>query len=166
MPRDRSTFKLRCNTDKEINITVQQCKSEGLKSLFIERCFGVLLTPGKLVRQADMQLLDMTSMGYSDCLHATPGNDKSLVPYVIRAEWKSTERNLEPLNSESQRTYITVAVDLVIRSIQEPVRFVIETPVSIQSQNEIRIMEHLFSNKRGLRQRFVLRLKEVSHSYL
>ena len=65
VPRDqKSCFKLRCNTDKEVGITVKQIPSDTLPPLYIERCFGVLLSPGRLVRQADMQLLDLVSMGY------------------------------------------------------------------------------------------------------
>lgn len=56
-PRDRSSFRLRCNTDKQVSITVKQTQSNKLPTLYIERCFGVLLSPGKLVRQADMRVI-------------------------------------------------------------------------------------------------------------
>lgn len=168
VPRDRSAFKLRCNTDKELYITVNQTPSPTLPSLFIERCFGVLLSPGKLVRQADMQLLDMVTMGYTnDQPNQSPNisigsNVSALSPYLIRAEWKASDKNFEQLNLEAAKLYITVAVDLVIRGIQEPVRFVIETSVVIQSQNEIRLMDHFnFSgSKRSMSQRFYLQLKD------
>lgn len=168
VPRDRHCFKLRCNTDKEVWIHVNQQSSNALPPLFIERCFGVLLSPGKLVRQADMQLLDMVSMAYIKSDHPSnppqPANApiSPLLPYLIRAEWKASDKNFEQLNLESSKMYITVAVDLVIRGIQEPVRFVIETPVIIQSQNEMRLMDHfiLSGSKRSMSQRFYLQLKD------
>lgn len=146
---------------------MSQTPSANLPILYIERCFGVLLSPGKLVRQADMQLLDMANMGYtnepSSANASVVANQvNALSPYVIRAEWKASDKNFEQLNLESSKLYITVAVDLVIRGIQEPVRFVIETTVMIQSQNEMRIMDHFnFSgSKKSMSQRFYLQLKD------
>lgn len=136
---------------------MKQTQSNELPVLYIERCFGVLLSPGKLVRQADMQLLDMVSMGYVK----TESTHGWLQPYLVRAEWKANDRNFERLNLESQKMFITVAVDLVIKGIQEPVRFVIETPVTIQAQNELRIMDHFFTgSKKAMLQRFYLQLKD------
>lgn len=172
VPRDRMGFKLRANTDKEVRITVKQTPSSVLQPLLIERCFGVLLSPGKLVRQADMQLIDLGTMGYqigagansggggggdSSAAAAVPITPLCLNPYCIHAEWKA--KAFEQLNLESQKTFLTVAVDIVIRGIQEPVRFVIETPVNIQSQSEIRIMDH-FISKRPMTLRFYLQLKK------
>lgn len=107
-----------------------------------------------------MQLLDMVSMGYAKT--EQPTANPWLYPYLIRAEWKANDKNFEKLNLESQKMFITVAVHLVIKGIQEPVQFVIETPVTIQSQNEIRIMDHFFTsgNKKTMLQRFYLQLKE------
>lgn len=165
--RDRACFKLRCNTDKEIALTVKQTPSTNLQPLLLERCFGVLLSPGKLVRQADMQLLDMVTMGYvkdeKQTTVVTGGQTTTpLSPYIIRAEWKANDKNFEQLNAESPKMYITVAVDLVIKGIREPVRFIIETLVSIQPQNEIRIMDHFnfSSSKKTMTQRFYLQLKD------
>lgn len=179
VPRDRTTFRLRCNTDKEISISVKQSPSAKLAPLFIERCFGVLLSPGKLVRQADMQLLDMVTMGYQKVdttqSGATSGTSTAttnattamtaptswLQPYVIKAEWMSSDRNFERLNTETHKMYITVAIDLVIKGIQEPVRFVIETPVTIQANNDFALMKYLSSGgKKTMMQRFYLQLKD------
>lgn len=52
---------------------------------------------------------------------------------------------------------MTVAVDLVVRGIREPVRFVIETPVKIFSQNS----SFWYFNRRSLVQQFFLHSKEV-----
>ncbi|XP_059620211.1 rab GTPase-activating protein 1-like isoform X2 [Phlebotomus argentipes] len=157
VPRDRSGFKLRCNTNKEVHITVKQTLSEALPTLTIERCFGVLLAPGKLVRQADMQLLDMVSMEYA----RTENAPALAVPsYQITAEWKATDKAFEQLNLERQSMEITVAVDLVIKGIQEPVRFVIETPVTIQPQSELRFIENWLNKKSNLVMRYYLQLKK------
>lgn len=178
VPRDRTSFRLRCNTDKEISITVKQSPSTKLAPLFIERCFGVLLSPGKLVRQADMQLLDMVTMGYQKTETTQSGNTAGTVgtansaatssatnnwlhPYLIRAEWKSSDRNFERLNTETNKMFITVAIDLVIKGIQEPVRFVIETPVTIQANNDFLLMKYWSSSgKKSMMQRFYLQLKD------
>uniref|UniRef100_A0A182JVN4 Rab-GAP TBC domain-containing protein n=1 Tax=Anopheles christyi TaxID=43041 RepID=A0A182JVN4_9DIPT len=181
VPRDvKSSFRLRCKTDKEVCITVRQVPSDRFPSLLIERCFGVLLSPGRIVRQADMQLLDMVSMGYVKPTEGNPpasgtGNSNSgasaasnssvpspanfsQFPYQIKAEWKA--HAFEPLNMETPKKALTVAVDLVIKGIQEPVRFVIETSVAILSQSELRIVPNMFSNKRPLLLHFYLTLRE------
>jgi len=44
---------------------------------------------------------------------------------MILATWDPTEQNFEPLNVETPKEvkqYMTIAIDLVIRGIQEPVR--------------------------------------------
>ncbi|XP_062129681.1 rab GTPase-activating protein 1-like isoform X1 [Drosophila sulfurigaster albostrigata] len=163
VPRDRGCFKLRANTDKEVCITVKQTASNVLQPLYIERCFGVLVAPGKLVVQKDMHLIDMLNMGYV----TTPsgGNEPDNVSaclnaYAIRAEWKAQEKAFEQLNLETSKTNLTVAVDIVMRGIQEPVRFVIETPVTIQSASDMRIMDH-FMSKRPMTLRFYLHLKRT-----
>uniref|UniRef100_A0A182QBR8 Rab-GAP TBC domain-containing protein n=1 Tax=Anopheles farauti TaxID=69004 RepID=A0A182QBR8_9DIPT len=192
VPRDvKSSFRLRSKTDKEVCITVRQVPSDRFPSLLIERCFGVLLSPGRIVRQADMQLLDMVSMGYvkppegnasapigsgtgssSSNSNATNGSSSaagaagggasaanfSQFPYQIKAEWKA--HAFEPLNMETPKKALTVAVDLVIKGIQEPVRFIIETSVAILSQSELRIVPNMFSNKRPLLLHFYLTLRE------
>lgn len=174
VPRDRTgTFKLRANTDKEVYITVKQTPSTVLQPLFIDRCFGVLLSPGKLVRQADMRLIDMISMGYVQQSTVTtsgagdippPVTPLCLNPYHIQAEWKTSEKAFEQLNVETSKTFLTVAVDIVMRGIQEPVRFVIETAVTIQSAGELRIMDH-FISKRPMTLRFYLHLKRTTDEF-
>ncbi|XP_061389224.1 rab GTPase-activating protein 1-like [Musca vetustissima] len=178
VPRDRGTFKLRANTDKEVYITVKQTPSTVLQPLFIDRCFGVLLSPGKLVRQADMRLIDMISMGYVQQQPASSNNSSGggagdapppitplcLNPYHIQAEWKASEKAFDQLNVETSKTFLTVAVDIVMRGIQEPVRFVIETPVQIQSAGELRIMDH-FISKRPMTLRFYLHLKRTTDEF-
>lgn len=152
MPKDRSQFKLRANTDKQLCFTVHQVSSGHQHILLIERCFGVLVCPGRNVRHGDMRLLEMVSMG----IGANPNS------YIITAQWDSADPALEALNEvgdpSGNKTHITVALDLVIRGIQEPVRLQLETPVKIYQKNE------RFWNltKRSLVKQFYLNLKEVS----
>uniref|UniRef100_A0A1A9Z3C5 Rab-GAP TBC domain-containing protein n=1 Tax=Glossina pallidipes TaxID=7398 RepID=A0A1A9Z3C5_GLOPL len=173
VPRDRNCFKLRANTDKEVYITVKQTPSTVLQPLFIDRCFGVLLSPGKLVRQADMRLIDMIGMGYLQQQASSVGSGDipipvntsfPLNPYYIRAEWKAGEKAFAQLNVETSKTFLTVAVDIVMRGIQEPVRFVIETPVTIQSAGELRIRDH-FIPKRPMTLGFYLHLKRTTDDF-
>lgn len=79
---------------------------------------------------------------------------------IICASWDPTEAAFEQLNIETAkdvRQYMTVAVDLVIRGIQEPVRFPIESAVRVFGQNE----RFWYFQKRSLIQQFILNLKEV-----
>lgn len=78
----------------------------------------------------------------------------------VSATWDPTESSFEPLNIETPKdhlSYMTIAVDLVIRGIQEPVRFQIETPVRVFSSTE----RFWYFQKRSLIQQFFLNLKEV-----
>lgn len=80
---------------------------------------------------------------------------------LVCATWDPTEPSFEPLNVETPKEhqlYMTVAVDLVIRGIQEPVRFQIEMPVRVFSPND----RFWSFNKKLLIQQFFLNLKEVS----
>ncbi|MBN3326357.1 RBG1L protein, partial [Atractosteus spatula] len=54
--RDKFYFKLRQGIEKKVVVTIQQITN---KELGIERCFGMLLSPGQKVRNSDMHLLDM-----------------------------------------------------------------------------------------------------------
>nr|CAD7410066.1 unnamed protein product [Timema cristinae] len=271
VPKDRSYFKLRVNLEKQLCITVQQV-SENDVDLEVERCFGVLVSPGRNVKHSDMQLLEMIKCTASNvreslvCLqikctarnvreslvcpqlkHTARNVRESLVCpqfkctasnvreslacpqikctasnvceslpamfaspwfvsglnaqsgmfenpwfvpslntqpgmfvspwfvsqqvsmgsgtgdkqcYVISGQLDPTEPEFESLNIETPREgrlYITVAVDLVIRGIQEPVRFLVETPVKVFPQNE----RFWYFSRRPLIQQFTLHLKEI-----
>uniref|UniRef100_A0A0L8GS16 Rab-GAP TBC domain-containing protein n=1 Tax=Octopus bimaculoides TaxID=37653 RepID=A0A0L8GS16_OCTBM len=147
VPRDKSCFKLRCNMDKKIIITVQQ---NSLLELKIERCFGLLLSPGRNVKHGDMQLIEMECMGNSN-------DGKS---YIISGHWDPTEPSFTVLNSETEkdnRVFLTIAVDLVISGIQEPVRFAIETKAKIFPQTE----RFWYFTKKPHYEQFHLKLKQV-----
>lgn len=135
VPKDKETFKLRKNLDKQIIITIQQLTNQTLE---IERCFGVLMCPGRNVSHKDMQLLQTISMGKSNTYDSNVSNN-----YFVSASWDiqdtSAASSLQVLNDETQkemRVFMTVAVDLVINGLADPVRFCIETKARIYSQNE------------------------------
>ena len=54
--KDHQCFKLRQGLAKSLVLSVQQMYN---KELAIERCFGLLLCPGRNVKNSDMHLLDM-----------------------------------------------------------------------------------------------------------
>ncbi|XP_014284415.1 rab GTPase-activating protein 1 isoform X1 [Halyomorpha halys] len=152
VPRDRSCFKLRCNIEKQVCLTITQVSTEGQKKLEVKRCFGVLIAPGKHVKHSDMQLLDMASMGSEKV------DDTS---YVITGLWDPKDPAFELLNTETEgkdkKVYLTVAVDLVVRGITEPVRLLVETLVRVYHQGE----RFWYFTRRPLVQPFSLNLKEV-----
>lgn len=155
--REKTCFKIRPNCDKEICITVKQIQSEHLPPLFIERCFGVLLSIGKIKKQADMLLLELSTLG---------AYLKNLPDFKIVANWDLSDKAFEVIN-ESHKTYlITIAVDLVIKGIQEPVRFVLETHMKIdnsETHSSSRFSNPFIfqqGNRRPFLKKFYIQLKE------
>ncbi|XP_078605656.1 rab GTPase-activating protein 1-like [Branchiostoma floridae x Branchiostoma japonicum] len=150
VPRDKQFFKLRKDLQKKININVQQMTNEDLT---IERCFGLLLCPGRNVKHSDMHLLDMDSMGNS-------ADGKS---YLISGNWNPSDPQFVVLNTETPkntRVFMTIAIDLVITGIQEPVRFVVETKAQIYPVSE----RFWYFSKKTFHEQYNLRLKQIEGS--
>ncbi|XP_019866327.2 rab GTPase-activating protein 1-like isoform X3 [Aethina tumida] len=154
--KDKSGFKLKANVEKQLAISIRQVSENG-PQLHIERCFGVLVAAGRHVKHSDMQLLEMVEQIESN--GSTPATERNGT--VICAAWDTSERSFDAFNVETPKDgkqYMTVAVDLVIRCIKEPVRFLIETPVRIYGQSE---RNFWYFNRKSLTQQFFLNLKEV-----
>lgn len=99
-------------------------------------------------KQADFKLLDFFIPEVKD--------DKDA--FFIRAEWKANDKEFEKINL-TDPIFLSIAVDLVIKGIVEPLRFVIETRVTV---SETKFMDNfLFHyNKRPMTVKFFIQLKE------
>ncbi|XP_026728714.1 rab GTPase-activating protein 1-like isoform X2 [Trichoplusia ni] len=158
VPKERLGFKLRGGIDKQVTINVKQVTSNiqpesddpqatYTGGLYIERCFGILLAPGRSVKHSDMRLLEMVSgsSGGSGC--------------SVCALWNAGESALAAFNvasGDGAPAYMSLALDLVIRGIPDPLRLVIETPVKIFPPTE----RFWYYSKRPLVQQFYINLKE------
>jgi len=149
-----SCFKFRRNLEKKVFVEVVQTSN---LQLTVERCFGLLLTPGRNVKQGDMHLLEMIrNPTTSTSLNDEVSTDGS---YQAVASWNPRHNHFKLLNTETQkgtRVFLSVAIDVVIQEIEEPVRFLIETKARIFPQNE----KFWYFGRKILREDFFLHLIE------
>jgi len=146
VPRQKNMFKLKKDVDKKVVITVSQISKNNSVNLNVERCFGLLVSPGRNARHADMQLLEHVTMATSASIPVTAqsmsgeASNEQVLNHVITGHWDPREAAFAVLNQETPHdvssTYITIAADLVVSQIAEPIRFVIETKARIYPKTE------------------------------
>lgn len=160
VPRQKDFFKLRANVEKKVVISVSQI-SRNHCHLAIERCFGMLVSPGRNVRHADMQLLEtVTTMTSASATTGAEGGHGSLTAgKIITGIWDPSEASFAMLNQETapdaSPVYMTIAADLVIAQVAEPIRFVMETKARIFPTSE----RYWYFSKKSLVKRYQIRLK-------
>eukprot|EP00096_Caligus_rogercresseyi_P011399 TRINITY_DN4471_c0_g1_i1.p1 TRINITY_DN4471_c0_g1~~TRINITY_DN4471_c0_g1_i1.p1 ORF type:complete len:946 (+),score=336.85 TRINITY_DN4471_c0_g1_i1:55-2892(+) len=154
VPRHKNFLKLRANVVKRVLFTLKQCP-ENSNPFRLERCFGMLVSPGSKVRHEDMQLMEKIVMATSA--------DGSV---VISGTWDPRESAFASLNKETlpdeSPVHMTVAADLVVSQMSEPIRFVFETRAFIYSASERFWLYAL----RSLHRQYAVRLKRKAASEL
>ncbi|GIY53604.1 rab GTPase-activating protein 1 [Caerostris extrusa] len=128
-PREKDFFKLRCNLEKMLTVTISQISNN--KELKLQHCFGLLISPGRNLDHSEMQALEGVLM------NKILNGDKTV--YHISANWNPADPVFEILNTPTTRdnqVYLSIAVDLVFAGIDEPTRFVMETKAKIFNSNE------------------------------
>lgn len=152
-PRDKGSFKLRSLVPKQIWLTIYQVQDSS-EDLIVERCFGLLLSPGRHVRSSDMQLVETISW-------STGVTNYGRRSYVVGGVWDINDPAFEALNQETPKdsaVFFTIAVDLVIKGIQEPIRFALETKSKVYPSSE---RFWLLGRKHHFTQQFELTLRKV-----
>ncbi len=134
--KDKDYFKLRQNLNKMICITILKL-GENRFRCDVQRCFGVLLSAGRNCGVGDMQLLETESMYMASAYSSNDGWQSE--EYQVCAHWNPREPKYAILNQETQKNakiFFTIAIDLVIDCVMEPVRFIIETKCRVYTQTE------------------------------
>ena len=138
VPRQKGIFKLRSNVEKKVVVNVHQVNpQENSCRLSVERCFGMLVSPGQNVRHADMQLLEhvtmaTTKMNSSDSSVTNSLNDQGEgnVCHIITGSWDPRESAFAVLNKETPgdipSVFITIAADLIISQVSYELKALLE----------------------------------------
>ncbi|KAH9511016.1 Rab GTPase-activating protein 1 [Dermatophagoides farinae] len=128
----KDSFKIRTNVDKRIIINLQQdLTHHNFPMIRIERCFGMLLSPGRNVSPNQMVAIGLNSMSSSI---PNPESTPTQSQWQIVASWIPTEIDSDHLNTETarnSRVYFTIALDLILENIEEPIRFIFESKAKI-----------------------------------
>ncbi|EFO96675.1 hypothetical protein CRE_17212 [Caenorhabditis remanei] len=125
-PQHNGVFKVR--RDREKKIVVQLKQIEGFL-LNIKKCFGMLLAAGRNLRHSDLQLLEMQ--------RNETGTDSAV--FLIEANWDPRVHMFEVLNTETPRdtrVFMTVAIDVIVTEISEPIRFSMEAMSRVFHEHE------------------------------
>ncbi|VDN24082.1 unnamed protein product [Gongylonema pulchrum] len=140
-PQEKNCFKLRRDREKRVVVVLQQ--TAGPKILTVKKCFGLLLGAGRNLRHSDMHLLEMVSeyvfFEYCNDYSQSTGRGNDARTYIVEAVWHPHLQNLEVLNTETPRetrVFMTVAVDVILTGIDEPVRFNMECKARIFHEHE------------------------------
>uniref|UniRef100_A0A183C6Z8 PID domain-containing protein n=1 Tax=Globodera pallida TaxID=36090 RepID=A0A183C6Z8_GLOPA len=127
-PMERNCFKMRRDREKRVVIMLRQ--TAGPRHLRVKKCFGLLLAAGRNLRQSDMHLLELKNAG-----------EGQQNPYVFIAEacWNPCNQNFEVLNTETPRdtrVFMTIAIDVILDTLSESIRFNVECKARIFQQFE------------------------------
>ncbi|CAL2052799.1 unnamed protein product [Caenorhabditis brenneri] len=125
-PQHDGVFKVRRDREKKIIVQLKQVKGFLLN---IKKCFGMLLAAGRNLRHSDLQLLEMERNETS--------SDSAV--FIIEAHWDPRVHMFEVLNTETPRetrVFMTVAVDVIVTEISEPIRFSMEAMSRVFHEHE------------------------------
>ncbi|CAI2355522.1 unnamed protein product [Caenorhabditis sp. 36 PRJEB53466] len=125
-PQHNGVFRVRRDREKKIIVHLKQITGFLLN---IKKCFGMLLAAGRNLRHSDLQLLEMAR------------NETSFdsAVFLIEANWDPRVHMFEVLNTETPRdtrVFMTVAVDVIVNEINEPIRFSMEAMSRVFHEHE------------------------------
>ncbi|KAL3099475.1 hypothetical protein niasHS_002930 [Heterodera schachtii] len=148
-PMERNCFKMRRDREKRVVIMLRQ--TAGPRHLRVKKCFGLLLAAGRNMRQSDMHLLELKSAG--------EGQQNRFV-FIAEARWNPSDHNFEVLNTETPRdtrVFMTIAIDVILDTLSESIRFNVECKARIFQQ-----FERFWSTQhRALSERYTLLLQKM-----
>lgn len=89
--------------------------------------------------------------------------------FFVHFKWDVSDKAFEQFNDSQKSQLVTLAIDLVIKGIQEPVRFVLETQMKIEViDNQASRFSNSFlfqaSSRRPMLKKFYIQLKENGDS--
>ncbi|CAI5456391.1 unnamed protein product [Caenorhabditis angaria] len=125
-PLHNGVFKLRRDRAKKLIIQLKQTSGFLLN---VTKCFGMLLAAGRNLRHSDLQLLEMEKNAF----------EPESTIFVIEANWDPRVNMFEVLNTETPRetrVFMTVAIDVIVAEVSEPIRFSMESMSRVFHEHE------------------------------